>query len=151
MPPCLTLRIIRHVSRVKWSNPGKEIVPSPTPRCSSYWKGSLLVALANFTFTLQKVKSLKLNLLYLFVILFLINTASVLIIFKYNSLWTFMGKNRKRSVSMSLQCWNSSRLNNNNNDFLKHTSLQDFGKKWIMQSWQEDQNTIGKWRRLSVT
>ena len=31
--------------RVKWSNPEKGIAPSPTPRCSSYWKGSLVVAL----------------------------------------------------------------------------------------------------------
>ena len=45
IPPCLTLSIIRYVSRVKWSNPGKGVTPSPTPRCSSYWKGSLLVAL----------------------------------------------------------------------------------------------------------
>ena len=42
--PCLTLSNIRHVSRVKWSNPGKGGAPSPTPRCSSNWKGSLLVA-----------------------------------------------------------------------------------------------------------
>ena len=34
---------------IKWSNPGKGVASSPTPRCSSYWKGSLLVA--NFTFT----------------------------------------------------------------------------------------------------
>ena len=27
----------------KWSNPGNGIVPSPTSRYSSYWKGSLLV------------------------------------------------------------------------------------------------------------
>ena len=47
IPPCLTLSNIRYVSRVKWSNPGKGVAPSPTPRCSSYWKGSLLVA--NFT------------------------------------------------------------------------------------------------------
>ena len=45
IPPCLTLSIIRYVSRVKWSNPGKGVAPSPTPRCSSYWKGSLPVAL----------------------------------------------------------------------------------------------------------
>ena len=45
MPPCLTLSNIRYVSRVKWSNPGKGVAPFPTPRCSSYWKGSLLVAL----------------------------------------------------------------------------------------------------------
>ena len=35
MPPCLTLSIIRHGSRVKWSNPGKRIMPSTTPRCGS--------------------------------------------------------------------------------------------------------------------
>ena len=45
IPPCLTLRNIRYVSRVKRSNPGKGVAPCPTPRCSSYWKGSLLVAL----------------------------------------------------------------------------------------------------------
>ena len=28
----------------KWSNPGKEVVSSSTPWCSSYWKGSLWVA-----------------------------------------------------------------------------------------------------------
>ena len=48
MPPRLTFSDIRYVSRVKWSNPGKGIVPSPTPRCSSYWKGSLLVALYDY-------------------------------------------------------------------------------------------------------
>ena len=35
----------RYVSRVKWSNPRKGIAASPTPQCSSNWKGSLLVAL----------------------------------------------------------------------------------------------------------
>ena len=34
-----------NVSKVKWSNPGKGVVPSPTPWCRSYWKGSLLVTL----------------------------------------------------------------------------------------------------------
>ena len=29
MPPCLTLSIIRHVSRVKWCNPGKGVASSP--------------------------------------------------------------------------------------------------------------------------
>ena len=29
----------------KWSNSGKGVTPSPTPRCSSFWKGSVLVAL----------------------------------------------------------------------------------------------------------
>ena len=44
---CLALCIIRYGSRVKWSNPGKGVMPSLiyTPWCSSYWKGSLLVTL----------------------------------------------------------------------------------------------------------
>ena len=37
----LTLSIIRYGSRVKWSNPLNGVAPSPTPRCSSYWKGCL--------------------------------------------------------------------------------------------------------------
>ena len=45
IPPCLTPINIRYVWRVKWSNLGKGVAPSPTPQCSSYWKGSLLVAL----------------------------------------------------------------------------------------------------------
>ena len=45
MPPCSILSNIRYVSRVKYSNPGKGVVTSPTPRCGTYWKGSLLVAL----------------------------------------------------------------------------------------------------------
>ena len=43
--PCLTLSINRYVSRVKWSNPGKRIMLSPTRRRSSYWKGVLRVVL----------------------------------------------------------------------------------------------------------
>ena len=42
---CLTLSNIRYVSRVKWSNPGKGVAASPTPRCCSYLEGNLLVAL----------------------------------------------------------------------------------------------------------
>ena len=36
---------MRYGSRVKWSNSGKGVAPSPTPQCSSYWKESLRVAL----------------------------------------------------------------------------------------------------------
>ena len=36
MTPFLILSIIRYGSRVKWVNPGKRVVPSPTPWCSSY-------------------------------------------------------------------------------------------------------------------
>ena len=45
IPPCLTLSVIRYVSRLKWITPGKGVVPSSSSRCSSYWKGSLWVAL----------------------------------------------------------------------------------------------------------
>ena len=45
IPPCLTLSIIRYVSRVKWSNQGKGEAAFPTPRCSSYRKGSLRIGL----------------------------------------------------------------------------------------------------------
>ena len=45
MPPSFTLSIIRYGSRVMWSNPRKSVAPSPTPWCSSYRKGSLLVTL----------------------------------------------------------------------------------------------------------
>ena len=34
-----------YVSRVKWGNQGKGVVPSSTLRCCSYWKASLRVAL----------------------------------------------------------------------------------------------------------
>ena len=44
-----TFSIIRYVWRVKWSSPGKGLPPSPTRRCSSYWKESLRVV--NFTYT----------------------------------------------------------------------------------------------------
>ena len=40
--PCLTLSNIRYISRVK---PQKGVAPSPTSQCSSYWRGSFLVAL----------------------------------------------------------------------------------------------------------
>ena len=43
MPPCLTLCIIRYESRANWSNPGKGVAPFTTPRCGSFWKGSLWV------------------------------------------------------------------------------------------------------------
>ena len=45
MLSCLTLSTIRYGWRVKWSNPGKGIVPSPTPQCISCWKGSIWVTL----------------------------------------------------------------------------------------------------------
>ena len=52
IPPCLALSNIRYVLRIKWSNPWKGVASSPTPQCSSYWKGSLWLpstTVANFT------------------------------------------------------------------------------------------------------
>ena len=45
IPPCLTLSNIRYVSRVKWNNPGKVVVPFPIPQCSSFWSPLSMVAL----------------------------------------------------------------------------------------------------------
>ena len=45
VPSSFTIIIIRYLSRVKWSNPGEGVAPFLTPRCSSYWKGSLRVTL----------------------------------------------------------------------------------------------------------
>ena len=45
IPPCLKRSNKRYESSVKWNNPGKGVAPSPTPRCSSYWKGSLPITL----------------------------------------------------------------------------------------------------------
>ena len=55
IPLCLTISIIRYLSRVKWNNPGKWVVPSPTPWCSSYRKGSFLVTLDNSRQQQQKL------------------------------------------------------------------------------------------------
>ena len=44
MPPRLTLNITRYGSRVV-EQTRKKVTPSSTPRCSSYWKGSLRVTL----------------------------------------------------------------------------------------------------------
>ena len=53
MPLCLTLSIIRHVSRVNRSNPRKGVEPFPKPQCCSYRKGSLRVTLNYGRPTLQ--------------------------------------------------------------------------------------------------
>ena len=45
MPPCWTPRIISYGSKIKWSNPEKGLVPSLTPWCSSYRKGSIQLSL----------------------------------------------------------------------------------------------------------
>ena len=51
IPPYLTLRNIRYVSRVNWSNPEKGVVPSPMPKVGegviekgAFWSPSTTVA-----------------------------------------------------------------------------------------------------------
>ena len=67
IPPCLTLSNIMYVSTVKWSKPRKVIAPSPTPRCSSYWKGSLLVAL-DYGRQLFIIQNFQINIWILYII-----------------------------------------------------------------------------------
>ena len=50
--PCLTLHIIRYGARVKWSNPGKEVAPSPTVIENGSF-GSPSATGANFTYMLS--------------------------------------------------------------------------------------------------
>ena len=58
IPPCLTLSIIRHGSKVKWSNQGNGVALTPTHRCSSYRKGSRRSTSTNVTnFTLLLLSS----------------------------------------------------------------------------------------------
>ena len=47
-PHRVLLSIIRYGSRAKWSKPENRVAPSPTLRCSSYWKRSV----ANFIYQL---------------------------------------------------------------------------------------------------
>ena len=52
MPLCLTLIVIRYGSKVKWSNPGNGVVPSPTAGLVAIEKGAFrspLTMAANFT------------------------------------------------------------------------------------------------------
>ena len=46
-----------YVSRIKWSNPGKGVAPSPTHQCSSFWKKSLMVTHDYGRQLILKVKS----------------------------------------------------------------------------------------------
>ena len=57
IPPCLTLSNTRYILMVKWSNPGKGVASSPTPRCCSYWNGVPLVTLdySHQLYFLQKI------------------------------------------------------------------------------------------------
>ena len=52
MPPCLTLSIIKYISRVKWSNPGKGVASSLHLGVVGIEKGAFkppLTTVTNFT------------------------------------------------------------------------------------------------------
>ena len=49
IPPCFTLSSIRYVPRVKWSNPGKEVAPSPVVAIEKGAFGSPSTKVANFS------------------------------------------------------------------------------------------------------
>ena len=58
MPPCLTLSIIRYVSRVKWSNPGKGVAPSPHLSVVGIEKGAFgspSTMVANFSYFFKNI------------------------------------------------------------------------------------------------
>ena len=88
-----TLSNIRYDSRIKWSHPGKEVAPAPTPRCSSYWKGSFRepsTTVANFTYIylvrIHFISSLiKNGRLYYIQYIFLISPSPVTILNKHLS------------------------------------------------------------------
>ena len=107
--------------RVKWSNPGKCVVPSPTPRFSSYWKGSLLVFLdygrqlylhvmniitwiQNFYFFLFFLLRLWIMLIYLYIFILWFHLKSLLNFFFYFS-W-FSTLNVVSVISISTR-WNA--------------------------------------------
>ena len=55
--PCLTLSITRYISRVKWNNPRKGVMPFPTLRIVAIEKGvsgSPSTTVANFTYLYVK-------------------------------------------------------------------------------------------------
>ena len=63
MPPCLTLIIIRYVSRVKWSNSGEGVVPSPYTSVKLLLKretsGRPRLRSSTFTYLLESSSSLR--------------------------------------------------------------------------------------------
>ena len=75
---CLTLSIIRYGSRVNGANPGKGVAPSLTPRCRSYWKGSLQVTLNHGWLTYINIyiyKNIHIHMyIYIYIFTYICNT-----------------------------------------------------------------------------
>ena len=118
MPPCLTLSIIRYGSRIKWSNPGEGVAPSPTPRCSSYRKGSLQVTL---DYGQQLLHIDRVNLLWnLWVTL-----CQILFIYdlQMNSLLVTSSWNKPRLICLHTVKWFKVLLSKTNNSFQHYSIL----------------------------
>ena len=59
----------------KWSNPGKGVVHSPTPQCSSYCKGSLRVANFTYIYIYIYIKILMNIYIYIYIFIYIIEGA----------------------------------------------------------------------------
>ena len=79
IPSCLTLSIIRYISRVKLTNIRKGVAPSPTPRCCSY--------LLTFTY-IFKLTCIELNMFYTSPVTTMFCTSSVINMFCTSSVTT---------------------------------------------------------------
>ena len=95
-------RIIRYVSRVKWSNPEKGVAPFPILRCSSYSKGSLWVSVdySWISFDLKKVSDCCMAILFLFGLGMFSSSSCYSIFFTGHSV-IFTGMNNKHRVFLS--------------------------------------------------
>ena len=104
IPPCLTLGNISYISRVKWSNPGKGVAPSPTPQCSSYWKGNLLVAL-EYGRQLYLLTWYEYSKLYANKLLLLVNSPQSFVLGPAGSLLTLGQDSYTHTLGERLTCW----------------------------------------------
>ena len=115
MPPCLTLSNTRCVSRVKWSNPGKGVTPSSIPRCSSYWKGSLLV-------TLDHGRQLHLTI-----------TVHRLLVLDGNT-WNHMNMSKEKKIDKYKKGNQTPRPSSSTNDLLDWL-VKNYPNWWLHISW----------------
>ena len=90
MLACLTLSILRYLSRVKWSNPVKVLEPYPTPRCSRYRKGCFVYP------RLQSLTLLTLNIciyiynIYIYIYIWIYIIYMCTYIFRYIHIYSYI-------------------------------------------------------------
>ena len=93
IPPCLTLSNTRYVSRIKWRNPGKGVVPSlhlgvVAIEKGAYWSPSTTVA--NFTLPLPSLSRAECDIRWIFFMVALTHIGTRLMAMQKNcmaSLW----------------------------------------------------------------